>query len=67
MGGRRFIVTQSLKKLPDTLKEAVFNDSYYRLLSNGREISIETMKRIDPASNLSLYQDKAYKMRPRSL
>ena len=62
MGGRRFIVTQSLKKLPDTLKEAVFNDSYYRLLSNGREISIETMKRIDPASNLSLYQDKAYKV-----
>ena len=62
MGGRRFIVTQSLKKLPDTLKEAVFNDSYYRLLSNGREISIETMKRIDPASNLSLYQDRAYKV-----
>ena len=62
MGGRRFIVTQSLKKLPDTLKEAVFNDSYYRLLSNGREISIETMKRIDPASNLSLYQDKAYQV-----
>ena len=62
MGGRRFIVTQSLKKLPDTLKEAVFNDSHYRLLSNGREISIETMKSFDPASNLSLYQDRAYKV-----
>lgn len=62
MGGRRFIVTQPLKKLPDTLKEAVFNDSHYRLLSNGREISIETMKSFDPASNLSLYQDRAYKV-----
>ena len=62
MGGRRFIVTQSLKKLPDTLKEAAFNDSHYRLLSNGREISIETMKSFDPASNLSLYQDRAYKV-----
>lgn len=61
MGGRRFIVTQSLKKLPDTLKEAVFNDHEYRLLSNDKNISIETLKTFDPSCNLNLYQDKAYK------
>lgn len=31
MGGRAFIVTQSIKKLSDTLKKSVFNDFEYRL------------------------------------
>ena len=38
MGGRAFIVTQSIKKLSDILKEAVFNDCDYRLLSNDMPI-----------------------------
>lgn len=61
MGGRRFIVTQSFKKLPETLKKAIFNDYDYRLLSNRKPIHIQTMRDFDPVSNLSLYQDKAYK------
>ena len=47
MGDRAFIVTQSIKKLSNTLKEAVFNDYDYRLLSNGKPISIEHMKSFD--------------------
>lgn len=62
IGGRKFIITQSLKQLPATLKEAVFNDHDYKLLSDDRCIKIETLKAFDPASNLSLYEDKAYKV-----
>lgn len=62
LGGRKFIVTQSLKKLPDILKEAVFNDYDYRLLSNDKNVSIDTLKQFDPFSNAELYNDKAYKV-----
>lgn len=62
MGGRRFIVTQSLRKLPDTLKEAVFNDFNYKLLTNDRDIKIKTLKEFDPPCNIALYNDKAYKV-----
>ena len=62
LGGRKFIITQSLKKLPEVLKEAVFNDYDYRLLSNNKNISINTLKEFDPSSNLELYNDKAYKI-----
>ena len=64
MGGRAFIVTQSVKKLSDTLKEAVFNDYGYRLLSNDAPISIKSMKSFDrhEKDNLSLYNDFAYKV-----
>lgn len=62
LGGRKFIITQSLKKLPEVLKEAVFNDCDYRLLSNNKNISINTLKEFDPSSNLELYNDKAYKV-----
>ena len=48
--------------MPATLKEAVFNDHDYKLLSDDRCIKIETLKTFDPASNLSLYEDKAYKV-----
>ena len=41
MGGRSFIVTQSIKKLSNTLKEAVFNDYDYRLLSTDEPITIK--------------------------
>ena len=64
MGGRAFIVTQSIKKLSDTLKEAVFNDFDYYLLSNDSEITIEEMKTFDRhlGENLHLYNDYAYKV-----
>lgn len=64
MGGRAFIVTQSIKKLSDTLKEAIFNDYEYRLLSNDTPISIDEMKNFDrnEKNNLPLYNDFAYKV-----
>ena len=64
MGGRAFIVTQSVKKLSDTLKKAVFNDYGYRLLSNDKPVSIEGMKTFDrhDEENLKLYNDSAYKV-----
>lgn len=64
MGGRAFIVTQSIKKLSNTLKEAVFNDYDYRLLSTDAPITIEKFKSFDKKdkANLSLYTDKAYKI-----
>ena len=64
MGGRAFVVTQSVKKLSDKLKEAVFNDFDYRLLSDEKPVSLEKMKSFDKDAkqNLSLYNDKAYKI-----
>ena len=47
MGGRAFIVTQSIKKLSDTLKEAVFNDYGYRLLSTDKPVTIKELKSFD--------------------
>ena len=63
MGGRAFIVTQSVKKLSDTLKKAVFNDFEYRLLSNDEPVKISDMKKFDKQDekNLGLYNDSAYK------
>ena len=63
-GGRAFIVTQSIKKLSDVLKDAVFNDFDYRLLSSDKSISIEEMKSFDKHDdkNRSLYNDFAYKV-----
>lgn len=64
MGGRAFIVTQSIKKLSDILKEAVFNDYDYRLLSTDKPITIKKLKSFDKKDkiNLPLYMDKAYKI-----
>lgn len=64
MGGRAFIVTQSIKKLSDTLKQAVFNDYEYHLLSNDAPITISAMKEFDrhQSGNLQLYNDFAYKV-----
>ena len=41
MGGRAFVVTQSIKKLSDTLQGAVFNDFDYRRLSDDTPITIK--------------------------
>ena len=64
MGGRSFIVTQSIKKLSDVLQEAVFGDYDYKLLSNDASISIADMKSFDrhDEANKNLYNDCAYKI-----
>jgi transposase len=64
MGGRAFIVTQSIKKLSDVLQQAVFNDYDYRRLSDDSPISIKSMKEFDRFNpdNLPLYNDTAYKV-----
>ena len=64
MGGRAFIVTQSIKKLSDELQSQIFNDSGYKLLSNDENISLSQMKSFDrfDEANLDIYQDKAYKV-----
>lgn len=64
MGNRAFIVTQSIKKLSQTLKESVFNDFEYRLLSTNEKKTIEEMKSFDrfDKDNLSLYNDMIYKV-----
>ena len=64
MGGRAFIVTQSVKKLSQVLQQAVFNDYEYKLLSDDTPISIKDMKTFDKQDqkNLGLYNDFAYKI-----
>lgn len=66
MGGRAYIVTQSVKKLGQEIKDIVFNDSNYRLLSNDNAITLKEMRTFNKkdANNLSLYNDFAYKVIP---
>lgn len=66
MGGRAYIVTQSVKKLGQEIKDIVFNDSNYRLLSNDDAITLKAMRTFNKkdANNLSLYNDFAYKVIP---
>ena len=66
MGGRAYIVTQSIKKLGQEIKDIVFNDSNYRLLSNDDAITLKEMRTFNKknANNLSLYNDFAYKVIP---
>lgn len=64
MGGRAFVVTQSLKKLPAALQEEIFSDCGFRLLSSGKEVSLSSMKGFDRSApgNLPLYNDRVYKV-----
>jgi hypothetical protein len=64
MGGRAFIVTQSVKKLEGKLKEAVFNDFDYKLVSNNQSVDIADMISFDKydEKNIHLYNDMAYKV-----
>lgn len=66
MGGRAYIVTQSVKKLGQEIKDIVFNDSNYRLLSNDDAITLKEMRTFNKksANNLSLYNDFDYKVIP---
>ena len=64
MGGKAFVVTQSIKKMSAPLQEAVFNDCDYRRLSNNEPYSVEAMKAFDRMilNNRNLYDDKVYKV-----
>jgi transposase len=66
MGGRAFVVTQSIKKLSKTLQQAVFNDCDYHLLSTGTPISLKWLQEFDKKdeANKSAYTDKAFKIVP---
>ena len=66
MGGRAFIVTQSIKKLSEPLQQAVFSDNDYRLLSSNEPATIEEMKTFDRSDpqNKGLYTDRIYKIIP---
>ena len=66
MGGRAYIVTQSVKKLGQEIKDIVFNDSNYRRLANDDAITMKEMRTFNKkdANNLSLYNDFAYKVIP---
>jgi transposase len=64
MGGRAFIVTQSIKKLSEPLQSAVFNDYDYRRLSNDAPCTVGHMKSFDrfDEKNRALYDDSVYKV-----
>lgn len=80
MGGRSFVITQSIKKLSEKFQQAVFSDCDYKRLSSNKKITIDTIKKLDkeelkkPAANklqeeekeknIKLYADKAYKIFP---
>ena len=66
MGGRAFVVTQSIKKLSGALRQAVFNDTGYRLLSTDEPATIQDMKAFDKHSpeNKDLYNYRIYKIIP---
>ena len=66
MGGRAFVVTQSVKKLSETLKQAVWSDCDYRFLSTGTPVSLEWLRGFDrmDESNRPAYLDKAFKVIP---
>lgn len=64
MGGRAFIVTQSVKKLSDEMKNIIFDDRGYKRLSDDTPNSIHYMKTFDrfDENNKALYNDKIYKI-----
>lgn len=64
IGGRAFIVTQSIKKLNEELQNDIFKDEGYKLLSNDSSTTLVHMKSFDrfDDKNVDLYNDKAYKV-----
>lgn len=64
MGGRAFIVTQSIKKLSEKLNTAVFNNYDYKLLSNDESVTLEDMKSFDKNHkiNSGFYNACTYKI-----
>ena len=65
-GGRKFVVTQSIKKLNSILKQAVFNDYDYRFSQDGKPASLESMKTFDRTlkENRKYYDGYIYKSIP---
>lgn len=63
MGGRAFIVTQSIKKLSESLQNELLKDEGFKLLSSDAETTISKLKEFDKTDpkNIHLYNDKAYK------
>ena len=64
MGERAYIVTQSIKKLSNVMKEAVFSDSDYRKKSDNKPFTVKAMKEFDrfDGQNKALYSDMVYKV-----
>ena len=64
MGGRAFVVTQSIKKLPKQLQKDIFTDSGFRLISNNEPTTLSHLKNFNQheGKNLPLYNDRAYKV-----
>lgn len=64
LGGRAFIVAQSIKKLSTELQDKIFNDDGYKLLSDDSLKTISDMKsfNINDENNCKLYNDKIYKI-----
>ncbi len=62
-GGRKFVVTQSIKKLNNVLKQAVFNDCDYKFSKTHKPLSLEFMKSFDKENkdNLEYYNGYIYK------
>lgn len=63
IGGKAFIVTQSIKKLSEDVQKKVFINEDYKFLSSGRDADLDFMKTFDKTKveNLSYYKDKIYK------
>lgn len=63
MGGRKFVVTQSIKKLSDIAKQAIFNDYDYRFSSSGELCSLQFMHDFDRSKpdNRKYYDGYVYK------
>ena len=63
MGGRKFVVTQSIKKLGEVAKQAVFNDCDYRFSEDHKKCSLEFMKTFDrtDVDNRKYYDGYIYK------
>ena len=64
MGERAYIVTQSIKKLSNVMKEAVFSDCDYHKKSDNTSFTVKTMKDFDrfDSQNKELYSDMLYKV-----
>lgn len=62
-GGRKFVVTQSVKKLSNVLKQAVFNDFDYRFSQDGKPMFLKAMKNFDRTltENRKYYDGYIYK------
>lgn len=66
MGGRAFVVSQSVKKMSKELQDLAFKDENYKLLSNNKHVSLKSMKEFDvhDPSNKKYYDDVIYKVLP---